>query len=78
MELLAARLILALLQDDRCERDYMVRRVRDESGLDACRFMLALATAEEAASWWGTDPEKRDLARFMLSERIAELSGVPA
>lgn len=76
MELLAARLILALLQDDPCERHWRVRQVREESGLDACRFALALATAQEAASWWPDDA--RDLARWSLTERIAELSGVPA
>lgn len=78
MELLATRLILALLQDDPCERDFRVRQVRDDAGLDPSRFVLALATAEEAARWWGHDPEHRDLARAMLTARIEKLAGVAA
>jgi len=78
IDLLATRLILALLIDDRCESDFMVNQVREESGLDPCRFSLALATAIEAANWWGSDPARRQYARDMLSDRIAELSGVPA
>lgn len=78
IDLLACRLILALLTDDRPESDYMVNKVREESGLDACRFSLALATAIEAANWWGRDPDRRSFARDMLADRIAELNGVPA
>lgn len=76
MELLAARLILALLQDDPCERAYRVRAIREESGLDPARFLLALATAEEAASWWRFRPEHVELGRGMLTARILELEGV--
>lgn len=78
MELLAARLILALLQDDPCERTYRVRVVREESGLDPSRFLLALATAEEAASWWRFRPDSVEVGRDLLTARILELEGVLA
>lgn len=74
-ELLAARLIRALLEDDPAESELQVMAIQARAGLTDVQMAPAMATAREAASWWRFRPEYVENGRELLDVRVMELTG---